>query len=211
VSQLSDNRDESPADDLEEQIEERLDQLADASSRVGRRDWVTALLGVLSGGAISAVSLITTPESEILAVSGVLVAGIVAFWSQRLRPSSTPHPPSDPDSRIRQRADAIGKALEDSVSSLDAATRLISDLQHELNDRMTALDKLRQDIADNEERAKISAEAAQALDRLITTEMRGQDKRNRQWGWVQVLAGTVLGGAVTVAVVVFGHFLPLVK
>jgi hypothetical protein len=50
---------------------------------------------------------------------------------------------------MRQRAEAISTALRMSAINLRQATRLISDHQQELSNRLIALDDLRQQIADS--------------------------------------------------------------
>lgn len=192
-------------------IEEQLDEAEEASRRMGRRDWLLLFVGTLLTLVI--ISLVhAAPRSlpyEILvgalAITAVIATAIAIVRSRR--PSELP----DPDEPLRQRVKYVSEALTSSVMNLDLATRLMSDLQTELSSREAALVSLRQDITDNEELARVTAEASAALDRLVESRLKEQERRIRRVGWRQGLVYALFGAAVAVAVVVFSHYLPTIK
>jgi hypothetical protein len=87
----------------------------------------------------------------------------------------------------------------------------MADLQTELSSRAAALESLRQKIGDSEELARVTSEASVAIDRLVESRLKEQELRIRRVGWRQGLVYAFFGAVVTVAVVVFSKYVPIIK
>jgi hypothetical protein len=211
VTESPDHPDKGLNDEQLRRVEEALDEAEEASRRLGRKDWSLLFVGVLF--TLVASSLISVRPSALtieiiasaLAVLGVILAAIIV---QRTRRSSLL---ADPDEPLRQRVKYVSDALASSARHLDLATRLIGNLQTELSARAVALESLRQEISDNEELARVTSQAAAAIDRLVESRNKEQERRMRRVGWRQGLVYAIFGAAVAVALVVFSHLLPTIK
>lgn len=211
MTEPQDHPDVSLDDEQLRRVEERLNEAEEASHRMGNRDWLLFFMGtVLSLVVTGLVS--SAPRSlpfEILtgalAVIGVILTAIFVVRSRR---SSELR---DPDEPLRQRVKYVSDALASSARNLGLATRLMADLQTELSSRAVALEILRQEISDNEELARVTSQASAAIDRLVESRNKEQERRIRRVGWRQGLVYALFGAAVAVAVVVFSKYLPVIR
>lgn len=202
--------DQSPDDEQLGRLDEALDEAEEASRRMGRLDWALYFAGTVFAFIIT-LTVSRVPRSlpyEIFAGALALVAVIVtAIVLVRSRRSELP----DPDEPLKQRVKYVSDVLTRSTRNLNLATRLMADLQTELSSRAVALESLRQEINDNEELAKVTREASAAIDRLVESRLKEQERRMQRVGWRQGLVYAFFGAAVAVAVVVFGRYLPTIK
>lgn len=196
-------------DDQLRRLNEQLDAAKEASGRMGRHDWLLlfagALASTISVGLIPPhiSSLAIAIIASVLALAGVILIAIVVRRARR-----SPELP-DPDAPLRQRIEKISRALTSSARSLGLAASLIADLQTELSSRAEALEALRQEISDNEELAKVTAQESQAIDRLVDARLKEQERRMRRVGWRQGLVYAIFGAVIAVAVGVFSHSLQI--
>jgi len=160
-----------------------------------------------------AAGLASSPShsgSTALGIGGLLVAAIATavvsgavydlapWFLQWLRLGRRRVPEDTPSKTLEDRLDELSKSMQNSA-------RLVEQVSAELEARTAAVKKLQEDAKAAETLAGLHKEQAEAVRRMIDTELEGSARRIRRDAIIIGVGLFVAGGAVSFAITLFVH------